>query len=62
MTRHLTASNLPIWRSRCRPLKKSLNEALVGITASQEWRRIEDGYFGRQQEFRRGRGGEGRWR
>ena len=31
------------------PLKKSLDEALVGITASQEWRRIEDGYFGWQQ-------------
>jgi polar amino acid transport system substrate-binding protein len=31
------------------PLKKSLDEALVGITASQEWRQIEDGYFGRQQ-------------
>ena len=27
-------------------LKKSLDEALVGITGSQEWRRIEDGYFG----------------
>jgi polar amino acid transport system substrate-binding protein len=31
------------------PLKKSLDEALVGITGSQEWRQIEDGYFGRQQ-------------
>src|SRR6202042_3560524 len=31
------------------PLKKSLDEALVGITASQEWRQIEDGYFGGQQ-------------
>ena len=31
------------------PLKKPLDEALVGITASQEWRRIEDGYFGRQE-------------
>jgi polar amino acid transport system substrate-binding protein len=31
------------------PLKKSLDEALVGITASQEWRRIEDSYFGGQQ-------------
>jgi polar amino acid transport system substrate-binding protein len=31
------------------PLKKSLDEALVGITASQEWRQIEDGYFGRQE-------------
>jgi polar amino acid transport system substrate-binding protein len=30
-------------------LKKSLDEALVGITGSQEWRQIEDGYFGRQQ-------------
>jgi polar amino acid transport system substrate-binding protein len=29
------------------PLKKPLDEALVGITASQEWRQIEDGYFGR---------------
>jgi polar amino acid transport system substrate-binding protein len=29
-------------------LKKKLDEALVGITASQEWRQIEDGYFGRQ--------------
>jgi polar amino acid transport system substrate-binding protein len=27
-------------------LKKPLDEALVGITASQEWRRIEDSYFG----------------
>jgi polar amino acid transport system substrate-binding protein len=31
------------------PLKKSLDQALVGITGSQEWRQIEDGYFGRQQ-------------
>ncbi|MGC2784586.1 MAG: transporter substrate-binding domain-containing protein [Roseiarcus sp.] len=31
------------------PLKKSLDEALVGITASQEWRQIEDSYFGGQQ-------------
>jgi ABC-type amino acid transport substrate-binding protein len=31
------------------PLKKSLDEALVGITASQEWRQVEDGYFGRLQ-------------
>jgi polar amino acid transport system substrate-binding protein len=31
------------------PLKKSLDEALVGITASQEWRQVEDGYFGRQE-------------
>ena len=30
-------------------LKKSLDEALVGITASQEWRQIEDSYFGGQQ-------------
>ena len=30
-------------------LKKPLDEALVGITGSQEWRQIEDGYFGRQQ-------------
>jgi polar amino acid transport system substrate-binding protein len=29
-------------------LKKPLDEALVGITASQEWRQIEDGYFGGQ--------------
>jgi hypothetical protein len=29
------------------PLKKPLDEALDGITASQEWRQIEDGYFGR---------------
>src|ERR1700728_234612 len=28
------------------PLKKPLDEALVGITGSQEWRRIEDSYFG----------------
>jgi polar amino acid transport system substrate-binding protein len=31
------------------PLKKPLDEALVGITASQEWRQVEDGYFGRQE-------------
>ena len=31
------------------PLKKPLDEALVGITASQEWRQVEDGYFGRQR-------------
>jgi ABC-type amino acid transport substrate-binding protein len=31
------------------PLKKPLDEALVGITASQEWRQVEDGYFGAQQ-------------
>jgi hypothetical protein len=30
------------------PLKKPLDEALVGITASQEWRQIEDGCFGRE--------------
>jgi polar amino acid transport system substrate-binding protein len=30
------------------PLKKPLDEALVGITGSQEWRQIEDGYFGQQ--------------
>ena len=30
-------------------LKKSLDEALVGITGSAEWRQIEDGYFGRRQ-------------
>jgi polar amino acid transport system substrate-binding protein len=29
-------------------LKKSLDEALVGITGSEEWRRIEDSYFGQQ--------------
>jgi ABC-type amino acid transport substrate-binding protein len=28
------------------PLKKSLDEILVGITAGKEWRRIEDSYFG----------------
>jgi hypothetical protein len=28
------------------PLKKSLDEALVGITGSQGWRQVEDGYFG----------------
>jgi polar amino acid transport system substrate-binding protein len=31
------------------PLKKPIDEALVGITASQEWRQVEDGYFGAQQ-------------
>ena len=31
------------------PLKKPLDEALIEITGSQEWRRIEDSYFGRQQ-------------
>jgi polar amino acid transport system substrate-binding protein len=31
------------------PLKKPLDEALVAITASQEWRQVEDGYLGRQQ-------------
>jgi polar amino acid transport system substrate-binding protein len=31
------------------PLKKSLDEALVLITASQDWRRIENSYFGGQQ-------------
>jgi ABC-type amino acid transport substrate-binding protein len=31
------------------PLKKPLDEALVGITGSPEWRQIEDSYFGRQQ-------------
>jgi polar amino acid transport system substrate-binding protein len=30
------------------PLKKPLDEALVEITASQEWRQVEDGYFGPQ--------------
>jgi polar amino acid transport system substrate-binding protein len=30
------------------PLKKALDEALVEITASQEWRQVEDGYFGPQ--------------
>jgi hypothetical protein len=29
-------------------LKKSTDEALVAITARQEWRQIEDGYFGSQ--------------
>jgi ABC-type amino acid transport substrate-binding protein len=28
------------------PLKKPLDEALVGITGSDEWRKIEDSYFG----------------
>jgi hypothetical protein len=31
------------------PLKKPLDEALVGITGSPEWRQIEDSYFGHQQ-------------
>ena len=31
------------------PLKKPLDEALVGITASQEWRQVEEGYFGGQR-------------
>jgi hypothetical protein len=31
------------------PLTKPLDEALVGITASQEWRQVEDGDFGGQQ-------------
>jgi polar amino acid transport system substrate-binding protein len=31
------------------PLKKPLDEALVGITASQECRRTEDSYFGQQE-------------
>jgi ABC-type amino acid transport substrate-binding protein len=31
------------------PLKKALDEALVGITASPEWRQVEDGYFGAQR-------------
>jgi ABC-type amino acid transport substrate-binding protein len=30
------------------PLKKPVDEALVGIIASQEWRQFEDGYFSRQ--------------
>ena len=30
-------------------LKKPIDEALVGITASQEWRQVEEGYFGPQQ-------------
>ena len=30
------------------PLKKPLDQALVEITASQEWRQVEDGYFGPQ--------------
>jgi polar amino acid transport system substrate-binding protein len=47
------------------PLKKPLDEALVGIIASQEWRQIEDGYFGREPYSlpdlpQRRRGGEGR--
>jgi len=28
------------------PLKKPIDEALVAITASQEWRQVEDGYLG----------------
>jgi ABC-type amino acid transport substrate-binding protein len=31
------------------PLRKPLDEALVGITASPEWRQIEDSYFGWRQ-------------
>jgi hypothetical protein len=31
------------------PRKKPIDEALVGITASQEWRQVEEGYFGPQQ-------------
>jgi hypothetical protein len=31
------------------PAKKPLDEALVGIAASQEWRQIEDSYFGWQE-------------
>jgi polar amino acid transport system substrate-binding protein len=31
------------------PLKKPLDEVLVGITAGQEWRRVEDSYFGWRQ-------------
>jgi len=31
------------------PLKKSLDEVLVGITAGAEWRRVEDSYFGWRQ-------------
>jgi ABC-type amino acid transport substrate-binding protein len=31
------------------PLKKLLDEALVEITASREWRQVEDGYVGAQQ-------------
>ncbi len=31
------------------PLKNPLDEALVGITGSPEWRQIEVSYFGRQQ-------------
>jgi ABC-type amino acid transport substrate-binding protein len=31
------------------PLKKKLDEVLVGITAGEEWRRIEDSYFGWRQ-------------
>jgi hypothetical protein len=30
------------------PLKKPPDEVLVGTTASQEWRQIADGYFGRR--------------
>jgi hypothetical protein len=45
-------SNPTNGESRCHravPLKKPLDEALVGITASQEWRQVEDGYFGAKQ-------------
>ncbi len=28
-------------------LKKPLDRALIEITASQEWRKVEDSYFGR---------------
>jgi len=31
------------------PLKKTLDEALVQITGTPEWRQVEDGYFGRGQ-------------
>jgi len=31
------------------PLKKSIDEALVGITATPDWRRIEDSYFSSRQ-------------
>ena len=29
------------------PLKKPLDRALVEITASPEWRKVEESYFGR---------------
>jgi hypothetical protein len=29
--------------------QKTLDEAMVGITASQEWRQVEEGYFGGQR-------------